>query len=113
MESGRNIQTKLAILEAIKKYDTIIIARHQRPDGDAIGSSQGLAEILRESFPEKKIIVSNQDTSEYMAFLGTVETAPDDISYQNALAIVTDTAGLERCANTHIQEAEKLIKIDH
>ena len=113
MSIERNADTKRRILEEIKKYDTIIIARHQRPDGDAIGSSQGLAEILRESFPEKKIIVSNQDTSEYMAFLGTVETAPDDISYQNALAIVTDTAGLERCANTHIQEAAKLIKIDH
>ena len=63
MSIERNAETKRRILEEIKKYDTIIIARHQRPDGDAIGSSQGLAEILRESFRNKKIIVSNQDTS--------------------------------------------------
>ena len=31
------------ILDKIKQYDTIIITRHVRPDGDAIGSSRGLA----------------------------------------------------------------------
>ena len=33
------------ILEQIKKYNKIIIHRHQRPDPDAIGSQVGLAEI--------------------------------------------------------------------
>lgn len=36
-----------AILEQIKKYNKIIIHRHQRPDPDAIGSQIGLAEILK------------------------------------------------------------------
>lgn len=39
-----------AILEQIKKYNKIIIHRHQRPDPDAIGSQIGLAEILKASF---------------------------------------------------------------
>lgn len=43
------------ILEQIKRYDTIIIHRHQRPDPDAFGSQLGLKEILKASFPEKKI----------------------------------------------------------
>ena len=30
------------ILEKIKQYDTIIIHRHIRPDGDCIGSQRGL-----------------------------------------------------------------------
>ncbi|MDO4456610.1 MAG: bifunctional oligoribonuclease/PAP phosphatase NrnA, partial [Ligilactobacillus agilis] len=37
------------ILAQIKKYDTIIIHRHQRPDPDAYGSQVGLAEIIRAS----------------------------------------------------------------
>ncbi|MGO2138467.1 MAG: DHH family phosphoesterase, partial [Leuconostoc mesenteroides] len=41
------------ILEQIKRYDTIIIHRHQRPDPDAFGSQLGLKEILKASFPEK------------------------------------------------------------
>ncbi len=34
--------TEQSILEAIQKYQTIIIHRHQRPDPDAIGSNWGL-----------------------------------------------------------------------
>ena len=40
-----------AIFAQIKKYNKIIIHRHQRPDPDAIGSQVGLAEILKASFP--------------------------------------------------------------
>lgn len=42
------------IVEQIKKYETIIIHRHVRPDPDAYGSQGGLAGIIKESFPEKK-----------------------------------------------------------
>ncbi len=113
MDTSRNADKKNAILEKIRQYDKIVIARHERPDGDAIGSSHGLAEILRLSFPDKKIIVSNQDCSEYLAFLETEETDPDSVDYSDALGIVTDTANMERCANKRITEAKELIKIDH
>ena len=43
------------ILDKIKEYDKIIIFRHFRPDGDAIGSTKGMLGLLRLSFPEKKI----------------------------------------------------------
>ena len=35
------------ILDKIKEYGKIIIFRHKRPDGDAVGSTKGLAEILK------------------------------------------------------------------
>ena len=34
------------ILEKIKEFDTIIIHRHLRPDGDCIGSQFGLKYLL-------------------------------------------------------------------
>ena len=40
------------ILETIKRYETIIVHRHVRPDPDAYGSQCGLVEILKASFPE-------------------------------------------------------------
>ena len=46
-----------AVLEKIKEYDRIFIFRHIRPDGDCVGSSKGLCEILRLSFPEKDVRV--------------------------------------------------------
>ncbi len=113
MVDNRNIETKKAILEKIRQYGTIVIARHERPDGDAIGSSHGLAQIIRASFPDKRVLVSNLDGSEYLAFLKTEETDPQSIDYSDALGIVVDTAGLDRVANKRISEARELIKIDH
>lgn len=113
MNFDRNLETKQRVLDKIKQYNKIVIARHVRPDGDAIGSSHGLAEVLRASFPEKQIIVANQDASEYMAFLNTEETDPKSVDYTDALAIVVDLAGLERCSNKEVEKAKEIIKIDH
>ena len=44
-----------AILQEIQKSSTIILHRHSRPDGDALGSQIGLKHILRENFPEKAV----------------------------------------------------------
>ena len=38
------------ILDKIKEYDKIILFRHFRPDGDAVGSTKGFAAILKASF---------------------------------------------------------------
>lgn len=113
MNFDRNLETKKRVLDKIKQYKKIVIARHVRPDGDAIGSSHGLAEVLRASFPEKQIIVANQDASEYMAFLNTEETDPKSVDYTDALAIVVDLAGLERCSNKEVEKSKEIIKIDH
>ncbi|MFC2821522.1 MAG: bifunctional oligoribonuclease/PAP phosphatase NrnA [Spirochaetales bacterium] len=113
MNTERNIETKKAILEKIKQYNRIIISRHVRPDGDAIGSSHGLANILKLSFPEKEIYVANQDSSEYLSFLNTEETDPKSIEYTNALVIVVDTANMDRISNSEISKAREIIKIDH
>ena len=58
------------VLALIAAYDTIIIHRHSRPDGDAIGSTKGLQRILKLTYPEKEIILQNNDRSDYLAFLG-------------------------------------------
>ena len=42
------------IKKMIEKYNTIIIERHARPDGDALGSQIGLREALLETYPDKK-----------------------------------------------------------
>ena len=43
-----------AILNAVKAYSTVIIHRHNKPDGDAMGSQVGLKHILLRNFPERK-----------------------------------------------------------
>lgn len=106
-------ETMQQILDKIIEYDKIIITRHVRPDGDAIGSSRGLAAMLRLSFPDKKIYVQTEDKSDYLAFLGPDDEMIPDSEYDGALLIVTDTATLDRISNSRVDLAKEVVKIDH
>ena len=101
------------ILDKIKEYDKIIIFRHFRPDGDAIGSTKGLARILKLTYPEKQIYLQNADFSNYLAFLGGEEELLPDEEYADALGIVLDTATQERISNKKFSLCRELVKIDH
>ena len=101
------------VLDTIKEYDRILIFRHFRPDGDAVGSTRGLQRILQLSFPEKEILLQNCDSSDYMSFLGEEEALLDDALYADALGIVIDTATSRRISNQKFSLCKRLIKIDH
>ena len=101
------------ILEKIKEYDTIMIFRHFRPDGDAKGSTKGLQRILQLSFPEKQVYLINDDHSDYLAFLGDDEADVADEVYTRSLGIVLDTATAKRIANQKFKLCKELVKIDH
>ncbi|WP_119326645.1 bifunctional oligoribonuclease/PAP phosphatase NrnA [Companilactobacillus musae] len=100
------------ILKNIEKYDTIIILRHQNPDPDAIGSQTGLAIILREAYPQKKIYVAGIDLP-VLDWIGSMQNVSPE-TYQNALVITVDTANSPRIDNNgDYKKALKIIKIDH
>lgn len=107
-----NENIKKSILENIEKYETIIVSRHIRPDGDAIGSTKGLVKILRDTYPNKKIYLYNEDYSDYLAFLGGEDSIGED-EFKGALQIVLDTGNEDRISSKFYKKAEKLIKIDH
>ena len=81
-----------SILRAIQEYETIIIHRHSRPDGDALGSQIGMKHILRENFPEKTVYAVG-DHPRFFSFMADSEMdkIPDSV-YEGALAIILDTA---------------------
>ena len=107
------LQTMRAILDKIKQYRRIIITRHVRPDGDAIGSTKGLARILRLTYPDKEIYLQTEDSSDYLAFLGPDDEAIAPELYKDALLIAIDTATADRLSNSHYQDAKEIVKIDH
>ncbi len=108
-----NYESMKAILDKIKAYDRIIIFRHRRPDGDAVGSSLGLRDILRLTYPEKEIYVNNCDWSDYVAFLGEEDPPLPDEFYTEALGIILDTAVCDRISNRRYALCRELCKIDH
>ena len=101
------------ILEKIREYDTIMLFRHVRNDGDCVGATKGLKQILKLSFPEKNIYLIDEDRSEYLAFLGPEDMPVSDDVYADALAIVLDTATADRISNKKYTLCKEVIKIDH
>ena len=101
------------ILEKIEEYDIVILFRHFRPDGDAVGSTKGLQAILRATYPEKEILLQNSDFAEYVAFLGKEDEPIADELYRDALGIVLDTATTKRISNQKFSLCREIIKIDH
>lgn len=108
-----NTEAAKIILEKIKEYDRIIIFRHFRPDGDAIGSTKGFQRILQLSFPEKDIYLQNDDFSDYMKFLGDEDAPISEFLYRDALGIVLDTGTAARISNKKYVLCKELIKFDH
>jgi phosphoesterase RecJ-like protein len=102
---------KEQILKDIHSFDTIIIHRHVRPDPDAIGSQCGLAEMIKASYPAKKVYVVGH-LPQSLEYLYKMDEIEDEV-YKDALVIVCDTANTERVDDARYSTGKKLIKIDH
>jgi phosphoesterase RecJ-like protein len=109
----KNYDLMRAILDKIKEYDTIMLFRHIRPDGDCVGATKGMKDILTASFPEKKVYLIDSQHADYLAFLGEDDAEVEDSVYENALGIVLDTANLDRVSNKKYELCRELIKMDH
>lgn len=108
-----NLEIMKTILEKIKEYHRILLFRHFRPDGDAIGSTKGLQEILRATYPEKEIYLANEDYSDYLAFLGEEDGKIAEELFADSLGIVLDSGTPTRISNQKYSLCKELIKIDH
>lgn len=101
------------ILRAIAAYDTIIIHRHKRPDGDAMGSQLGLKHLILENYPQKTVYAVGDDPGYFGFMEGAVMDEIPDSAYQGALAIILDSAATHLISDDRYTLAEKTARIDH
>lgn len=99
------------IFTKIKEFDTIIIHRHSRPDGDALGSQLGLKEAILATFPTKSVFVVGDSNNRYK-WMGNMDEISDDL-YSNALVIVVDSGSTKLISDDRYVKGKMLIKIDH
>ena len=101
------------ILQEIKAYNTIIIHRHNKPDGDAMGSQIGLKHIIQTNFPEKKVFAVG-DAAHFYGFMddSVMDEIPDSV-YENALAIILDCGAASLISDQRYTLAAKTVRIDH
>ena len=97
------------LINKIKEYDTIVIARHIGVDPDALCSQLALRDSILLTYPEKKVVAIGTGSQKFLSFgkLDRVET------YKDALLIVCDTPDKKRVDSVNFQEFNYSIKIDH
>ena len=98
------------IYKLIKKYDSIVIARHVGPDPDALGSQLGLKESILATFPNKKVYAVGNPASRFR-YMGGLDSVDAEIM-SKSLLIITDTPNKKR-VDGYMDGALCSIKIDH
>lgn len=97
------------LLKTIKRYDTIVIARHIGVDPDALCSQLALRDAIRLNFPEKKVIAIGTGSQKF-AHIGKLDKLE---KVDSALLIVTDTPDKKRIDSAVLSDFSYIVKIDH
>ncbi len=99
------------IYRKIKKYDTIVIARHIGADPDALSSQIALRDIILNTFPKKKVYAVGTPASAFK-YLGMLDRFDEEM-YQNSLLICLDVPDAGRVDGVDVRLFKDSIKIDH
>lgn len=112
---NKNSKTNLKkIVKEIRKHNKIVVLRHVKPDGDALGSQFGLENFLKLNFKSKRIKSFGLDNLDYLSSCFPKITEPDKKFMKGSLVFVVDTANKERISGGEfLNLASKVIKIDH
>ncbi len=97
------------IFKEIKKYDTIVIARHIGVDLDAMASQVALRDSIKLTFPNKHVYAVGTGSMKF-TFFGKLDKIE---KFNHALLIVTDTPDRRRVDSVDVEQFDYSIKIDH
>ena len=97
--------------------ETVCIAGHVRPDGDAVGSCLGFAGYLREAYPSLTVHVRLENVQEEFRFLKGAEQVITDASEDAAYDVFfcLDCADAQRLGDNirYYKSAARTVCIDH
>lgn len=102
-------------LEAFRDNQSFLLAGHEHPDGDCIGSEIALALLLKKW--DKDVYIYNPDPPEpiyyFLPYIQWVETTlPDEFV---DVAVILDSGDLNRTGEVqeYIEDVETVINVDH
>lgn len=101
------------IFKQIKKYSTIVIARHIGADPDALGSQLALKEAIKNTFPSKKVYAVGSYSSKFK-YMGLLDTGINlEEEAKERMLIVLDTPDIKRIDEANLNDYDYIVKIDH
>jgi bifunctional oligoribonuclease and PAP phosphatase NrnA len=99
------------IYKKIKKYNTIVIARHVGADPDGLASQIALRDVILNTFPNKKVYAVGFPASKFK-YIGILDKFKEEM-YDDSLLIVLDTPDKGRVDGVDPDKFKDSIKIDH
>ena len=102
-----------ALYQEIKVSNPIILHRHARPDGDALGSQIGLKHLILENFPGKTVCCVGDEAGIYSFMADTRMDEIPDSAYEGALAVILDCGGEHLISDDRWKLASRTARIDH
>ena len=97
------------LIDKIKEYSTIVIARHIGVDPDALCSQLALRDAIRLTYPDKKVLAIGTGSVKFLS-IGKLDRIE---KVDNALLIVCDTPDKKRVDSALVDDFQCSIKIDH
>jgi len=104
------------VLERLREDRRFVLATHEHPDGDALGSLVAMHELLRALGKDALMYVSPDDLplpSEYSVFAleGAIDELPPDIAERTVVFL--DCGNIDRNSASVLRDSPRLLNIDH
>ena len=105
------------LISALENRENIVLLGHLHPDGDAIGSTLGLYNYLKENYPEKKVDLYLDDPAKKFSYLAGFEEIRTEYEEGRTydLCISLDSSDTERLGVflPYFETAAHTLCIDH
>ncbi|HEX4186858.1 MAG TPA: DHH family phosphoesterase [Solirubrobacteraceae bacterium] len=108
--------TREQVLARIREDSRFVLATHENPDGDALGSLVGMNGLLTALGKESAIFISSDDMplpDEYEGFPleGLISSPPEDVAERTVVFL--DCGNIDRNSASVLRDGAHLLNIDH
>jgi phosphoesterase RecJ-like protein len=113
---GELQQTRELVLERIREDSRFVLATHENPDGDALGSLVGMQGLLSALGKDSAMFIAPADLplpGEYSLFAleGLIQAPPEDIAERTVVFL--DCGNIDRNSASVLRDGRHLLNIDH
>ncbi len=115
-DGNRDAAIREQVLERIREDSKFVLAAHESPDGDALGSLVGMQGLLTALGKDSVMFIAPDDLplpNEYRVFAldGLIQAPPADIGERTAVFL--DCGNIDRNSASVLRDGRHLLNIDH